>query len=115
MEQNQFSMKISPLAPTAIVMKIAGSLDAGTAVRLEMELAPWLAKPELKDVVMEAPELSFVSSSGLRICMIILKRITPRRGSLYVVGANRQVMSVFEMAGMSRMFRFRNSVGECEL
>lgn len=111
----QFTMSVSPLSPTAILARVAGSLDAGTAIRLEMELAPWLARPELKDVVMEVPDLNFVSSSGLRVCMIILKRVTPRRGNLFMVGAGSQVAGVIKMAGMGGMLRFRDTVQECEI
>lgn len=110
-----FSKEIRELKPGAILVRVAGALDAGTSIQLEMDLAPHLSRPGTRDVVMEVPDLTFVSSSGLRVFMIIIKSIAPRQGRLFMVGAGPQVVGMIRMAGMGKMFQFRDTIQECEL
>ena len=101
------------LAPDTLYCRVAGALDAGTSIELEGALSAPLKNPAVKRVVLDVPDLTFVSSSGLRIFMLIIKTLTPRQGRLFMVGAASQVEQLIKMSGMSKWIHLRNSIAEC--
>lgn len=112
---HDFSQDVSILTPSTVLVRVTGALDAGTSIQLEMALSEHLKDPKVKNVVVEVPDLTFVSSSGLRVFMIIIKALNPKQGRLYLVGAGEQVAGLVKMAGMSKWIHMKNSIQECEL
>ena len=102
------------LTPSVLLVGLKGILDAGTAIAFEMAISGHLKSSELKTVILEVPELSFVSSSGLRVFMLIIKSLSPRKGKLYMVGAGDQLAGLVKMSGMTKWIHLRGSVQECE-
>jgi serine/threonine-protein kinase RsbW len=109
-----FSCEVRPLTPSFLLVRLKGMLDAGTAVEMEMALSSHLRNPAVKTIVLEVPELTFVSSSGLRVMMVIIKTLVPRDGKLYMVGAQDQVAALFRMSGMTKWINFRDCLQDCE-
>lgn len=101
------------LSPSVLLVNLKGVLDAGTAIELEMALSSFLKDPSVKHVILEVPDLTFISSSGLRVMMIIIKALTPKRGRLFMVGAADQILGLVKMSGMGKWINLRNSVQEC--
>lgn len=99
--------------PSTVVVDLKGVLDAGTSVELEMALAPHLRNPAIDTFILNVPELTFISSSGLRVMMIIIKNIAPKKGRLYMVGAGEQIAGLVKMSGMSKWILLRNRIDEC--
>lgn len=110
-----FKMEISEMSSNTVKARVAGPLDAGTSIKLEMELAPYLKRETVKCVIMDIPDVTFMSSSGLRVFMMILKALQPRGGVLFVVGADSQVTGTIGMARLDKLIQFRDSIQECTL
>lgn len=102
------------LTPSVALVNLKGVLDAGTAVELEMALSPHLKNAAIDTFILEVHDLTFISSSGLRVMMIIIKHLAPRKGRLYMVGAADQIAGLVTMSGMGKWIHLRNSVQECE-
>jgi anti-anti-sigma factor len=85
-----------PTGPSAVVVKLEGSLDTVTAPDLEKELEPVLAG-QTKDLVFDLADLKFISSAGLRIFGIARKRMQVRDGHVAFVNMQPQIEEVFEI------------------
>lgn len=101
------------LTETTLLVNLKGVLDAGTAIEMEMALSPYLKNTAINTIILEVPDLTFISSSGLRVMMIIIKNLSPRKGRLYMVGAGEQIVSLIKMSGMGKWINLRNSLQQC--
>ena len=110
----QFTCEVRLVKPSFLLARLRGVLDAGTSIELEMSLSSYLRDPSIKKIVLDVPDLTFISSSGLRVMMVIIKSLTPRNGRLYLVGATAQIIGLVKMSGMTKWINVRNSVEECE-
>jgi anti-anti-sigma factor len=82
-----------------VVFGIKGSLDVVTSPELEKRLVP-LLDAGTKELVFDLSHLDYVSSAGLRVFMMALKRLQ-KDGKLRFCGLNKSVRQVFDIAGMS--------------
>lgn len=82
---------------------------------MESALAGYLGKPEVRYFVLDLAQLIFISSSGLRILMIIIKTLARRSGKLYLIGAGEQTIKLITMSGLAKLIFFRGSLDECEV
>ena len=88
-----------------IVAIIEGSLDTAAAVDAEKTMRP-LNEVEGKDIILDCTEMDYISSSGLRIFLVILQNAQEKGGHVYVKGINDNVQSIFAITGFSSLFRF---------
>ncbi len=109
-----FIYDVKRLKPSVVLAHIKGVLDAGTSIQLEMALGEYLKDPLVKKIIMDVPELTFVSSSGLRIIMLAIKSLVPKNGRLYMIGATSQIVSLIKMSGMTKWVHFKDNLNECE-
>ncbi len=110
----KFDCDVRALKPSLILVRVKGVLDAGTSIQLEMALNEHLKNPEVKKIILEIPDLAFISSSGLRVLMLIIKNLVPRNGKLYLVGAAPQIIGLIKMSGMTKWVHFKDTLLECE-
>ena len=79
-----------------VTIELNGSLDTNTAPDLEAKLAPVLAG-EVKDLVFNLAELSFISSAGIRVFSTARKRMKELGGQASFVKMQPQIREVFEI------------------
>ena len=83
---------------------VSGRLESMTAPQLDAEIQ---ALPEeAKELVMEIPELEYVSSAGLRVFLLAHKKMKSRGGTMKISGANASVKKVFDITGFSPILNF---------
>ncbi|MDR0361298.1 MAG: STAS domain-containing protein [Planctomycetota bacterium] len=99
--------------PGSALILLEGQLDAGTAISFEAVAADCLADPSVKKVILDMTGLTFISSSGLRVIMFVVKKLMPRGGKLYLAGASSQVVNLLKMSGMTRLVEFRDTAAAC--
>jgi serine/threonine-protein kinase RsbW len=85
------------------VVTITGRMDTLNSKSFEQTIQPLLqdAKP---DICIECSGLEYISSSGLRIFMTILKHVKATSGKLVVTKMRPEVKDVFDMTGFSALF-----------
>jgi anti-anti-sigma factor len=95
---------------STVVLAITGSLDVVTSPDLESRLAALLDAGQ-KDLVFDLSHLDYVSSAGLRVFMLALKRLA-KDGKLRFCGLSKNVRQVFDIAGMSLRATIFDSLDE---
>lgn len=89
-----------------MVATLEGRLDTAAASATESALEP-LNDCKGKDIVLDCTALEYISSSGLRIFLGILKKAKTWGGHVFIKGMSDDIRSVFTMTGFIKLFEFR--------
>ena len=84
------------------VVVIEGRVDTVTAPDLEMKVSPIWATPSIT-LVFDCEKLEYLSSSGLRIILSAHKQVTAKGGKFILRNLTREVRSVIDLTGFSRI------------
>ena len=84
------------------VVSIEGRVDTVTVPDLEMKVSPIWAMSDTT-LVFDCEKLEYISSSGLRIVLTTHKQITANGGKFILRNLTREVRSVLDLTGFSRI------------
>lgn len=87
-----------------IIVIFEGRLDTA-ASQTDKDIQPVLTAD--KDVVLDCEKLEYISSSGLRIFLSILKDAKPRGHKVTIVCTNQNLLNIFKVTGFTNLFEFR--------
>lgn len=85
-----------------VTVNIAGRLDTVTSAEFERTLVPHFSVQGL-ELVLDCREMEYISSAGLRVVLTAHKNITAKGGRFIIRNINKEVHSVFDMTGFSRI------------
>lgn len=85
---------------TSIVV-IEGRVDTVTSPELESAVKPLINMGA--SVVFECEKLEYISSAGLRVVLATHKQLTACAGKFAIRHLNREVKSVFDITGFSKI------------
>lgn len=88
-----------------LVMYFEGRLDTAVAPEVEKATAP-LMDCEGHNIILDCTQLAYISSSGLRIFLSILKNAKPKGSHVYIRGVSDSIRGVFAMTGFTNLFEF---------
>jgi anti-anti-sigma factor len=88
-----------------LVATLSGELDTAAALETEKVLQPLLAC-EGKDIVFDCTSLEYISSSGLRILLSILKQAQSVGSRVVLKNVNDVVRDVLDLTGFVSIFEF---------
>jgi anti-sigma B factor antagonist len=86
-----------------ILMSIEGRLDTTTYGMLEVRLLEIIDGGQIR-IVMDCSEMDYISSSGLRVFLMGLKKITPLKGRFILANLPEAVREIMEIAGFNTIF-----------
>jgi anti-anti-sigma factor len=86
-----------------LVIILKGRLDASTAGPVESQLLARIEAGERK-VVVDLAEMDYISSAGLRVFLLALKRLTAGGGAIVLCSLQEPVRQIFDIAGFSGLF-----------
>ena len=89
-----------------LVMFFEGRLDTAAAPQVERDVQV-LNECDGHDIVLDCTALEYISSSGLRIFLAILKNAKPKGSHVYIRGLNDDLKQVFAMTGFTNLFEFK--------
>lgn len=89
-----------------IVMYLEGRLDTAAAVQTEADMRPLYDCTD-RDIMLDCTHLEYISSSGLRLFLGLLKSAKSKGGHVFIRGLNSDLQSVFNMTGFSSIFEFK--------
>lgn len=88
------------------VMYFEGRLDTAAAPQTEKEMQP-LYDCMGHDIVLDCTNLEYISSSGLRLFLAVLKTARPKGSHVFIRGLNDDLRQVFSMTGFISLFEFK--------
>lgn len=93
----------SKLETGFVVLEPVGRLESKTSPDLDKKVVALLAAGERRFVV-DLGSTEYVSSAGLRVLLMLAKKLSGGGGRLALCGLNAQVREVFEIAGLGALF-----------
>lgn len=99
-----------------VVIKLAGRIDSGNAAQTEQDILARLAGQGEVAVVIDAADLKYISSAGLRVIL----RLKKAYRDLKITGVSSEVYEILEMTGFTEMMPVKKayrvvSVEGCEI
>ena len=88
-----------------MVAILEGRLDTAAAPETERAMGP-LFDSEGKDIIIDCTKLDYISSSGLRIFLGVLKSAKVKGSHVYIKGITDDVRAIFAMTGFVNLFEF---------
>ncbi|MFI3239093.1 MAG: STAS domain-containing protein [Bacteroidales bacterium] len=82
---------------------INGRIDTINANQFEASLKK-LLEDEIMDITIDCTNLNYISSSGLRVFLTLLKGVNAYKGKLTLKSLNSDILDIFNMTGFSSMF-----------
>ncbi len=90
------------------ILSLVGELDDRAAMELQAELLKCLGE-NIDFLLLDLKHLESVSGAGLRVLVMVNKRLDAEGGALVLSGLQPQVREVFEIGGMVQRFGFEAS------
>lgn len=84
-----------------IVLELVGRLDTATAADLDFAAEPHLDGPN--KLLIDLGGIQYVSSAGLRVFLMIAKKLQKTQGKLVLCNMTAPVREVFDIAGFSKI------------
>jgi anti-anti-sigma factor len=85
------------------IVGLRGRLDANSSQAVENQLLAILNQGEER-LVLDFSELTYMSSLGLRVLMMVAKNIKNVNGKLALAGLNDHIYEVFKIARFTNIF-----------
>lgn len=91
-----------------ITASLIGRLDTLQAAECVSSLSP-LHENASKNIVLECSGLEYISSSGLRLFLSLLKDIKAKGGTLVLKHVNDEIRNIFSITGFDKLFNIQNT------
>ena len=89
-----------------VTVYLKGRLDTLAAQEVSEQLES-LNEDASGTIIMDCTEMSYISSSGLRIFLTLRKAAAEKGGKVIVRGINNDIRSVFMMTGFLNLFEIQ--------
>ena len=86
-----------------LIAEFKGRLDTAAAIQTTKDVEP-LMLAENTNIILDCTDLEYISSSGLRIFIGILKNARAKGGQVTVKNINEEISKVFQMTGFNKLF-----------
>ena len=86
------------------IVELKGKLDTANYAVLEKRLFA-LIEDNVINIILDCRNLDFVSSSGLRILILALKKISALKGNFVLCNLQPNVYKILEIAGFIGIFK----------
>ena len=86
--------------------RLVGRLDTPAAVEVTREIQPLLDNAG-KTIILDCSEMTYISSSGLRIFLTLRKAAAANGGQIIIEGLSSEIRQVFMMTGFLQLFEIR--------
>ena len=96
----------SDISSKNIVISLIGRLDTITSPQLEEEINSFSLE-NIETVILDLKELEYISSAGLRVVLMIHKKMNKLGWQLKLINVNDMILNIFDMTGMSEFLNIQ--------
>src|ERR1700747_1978530 len=93
------------------VLAVKGEVDVYTAPRLREKLVELVSQGK-HSIIVDLEGVDFLDSTGLGVLVGGLKRLRSNDGDLELVCTQARILKVFEITGLTSVFRIADTVAE---
>ncbi|MBO7117269.1 MAG: STAS domain-containing protein [Bacteroidales bacterium] len=93
---------------SVITVALKGRMDTPASQEVVPEMTALQDKAD-KTIVLDCSELTYISSSGLRIFLSLRKAAAVKGGEVIIRNINDDIRSVFMMTGFLNLFEIENA------
>lgn len=86
-----------------IFAAVTGRIDTSTSPLFEERMQPLLENAN-KEIELDLQGLTYISSAGLRLFLILQKKVSTAGGKLVLRHMANDIANVFKMTGFSKIF-----------
>lgn len=86
------------------ILSLSGSLDASTSSALEQRFNS-LVSATNHNFILEMKDMEYVSSGGLRVILVITKKLKALGGAVVLAGLNSSIEELINMTGFSSLVK----------
>ena len=90
-----------------ITVYYSGRMDTPGAQEISPQMNA-LAEEASSTIILDCTEMNYISSSGLRIFLMLRKAAAEKGGKVIVRGINNDIRSVFMMTGFLNLFEIQS-------
>ncbi|MFB6496774.1 anti-sigma F factor antagonist [Bacillus haynesii] len=94
---------------SVLCIRLTGELDHHTAETLRKQVSDQLEQSDIRHIVMNLADLSFMDSSGLGVVLGRYKEIKQLGGEMIVCAISPAVKRLFDMSGLFKIIRLEQS------
>ncbi len=88
-------------------VNLVGRLDTPAAVEAQKNFGELIENAD-KKITIDCTELKYISSSGLRLFLMLRKETSAKGGHLTVINVNEDIKEVFKITGFLNLFEIKN-------
>ena len=92
-----------------LVIPLVKRIDALNADQVLQQLSSAIIPGQYDEVILDADQLTYISSAGLRTLLSVKKKLMP---NLKLVNASREVYDIFEVTGFSQLLDIQKKMRE---
>ena len=110
-DPQEASMEIKIQERDAVsVAVISGEIDGKTAPQAQAELIPVITSSG--KIILDLSAVSFLSSAGLRMLLLLYRQATAKDGKVVLVGLSEEIKDTMSMTGFLKFFVVTDSLDE---
>ena len=98
--------------PKVTVISLEGRLDILSGESLQKTFDELIDEKKLVNLIIDCEKLSFISSAGLRLFMIVLKKLNKINGRLAFCSFNLNNRKIFDITGYDKFFCIFDNLDE---
>jgi anti-anti-sigma factor len=92
-----------------VIVRLTGRLDSSTAPAAEESFGRVLAG-DTASLAIDLSQLEYISSAGLRVLLVVAKKMQQAKGKVVLFGLVRNVREVFAISGFDRIFPIQSDM-----
>ena len=85
-------------------IKLSGRIDSNNAAQTEQEILAQLSEGAPETVVLDAEDLQYISSAGLRVMLTVQKEADRK---ISIINLSPEVLEIFRMAGFQYLMEVK--------
>ena len=89
-----------------VTARLVGRLDTPAAAEVTQQIQP-LLNHAAETLLLDCSEMTYISSSGLRIFLTLRKAATAAGGRVVIEGLSSEIRQIFMMTGFLQLFEIK--------
>jgi len=95
----------------AIIVQLEGKIDTLTSPNIQESILSHIEAGKTK-IVLDLSAVNYISSMGLRVFIVIQKKLKQLNSELVICHLNDMLKQIFDVSGFTALFYFSNAIDD---